>query len=268
MRRSSTIPARRRRSSIARSSSSRCAAGANASAERADLIVTPSAAILPPETPSRKIARLEWGADTERFRPGVAGQAPFARPAATVAVFAGAFRSWHGAINLVRRVRELRARGPDRHRRGVHRRRPGAAARAGRSRGSSRASSSPARCRTTQMPAYLAAADIGVAPFDIGAHRRCRSASTGRRSRSSSTWPQACPSSRRPSIGFRRSSATAARACSTTPRNPARSPTRSPLLAAPEVRRTLGSGRARARGEGLQLGGALPALDAAIRRLG
>ena len=79
--------------------------------ERADLIVTPSAAILPPQTPSRKIARLEWGADTERFRPGISGEAPFARPAATVAIFAGAFRSWHGAINLVRAVRELRARG-------------------------------------------------------------------------------------------------------------------------------------------------------------
>src|SRR3954468_5689965 len=32
---------------------------------RADLIVAPSAAILPPGTPASKIVELEWGADTE-----------------------------------------------------------------------------------------------------------------------------------------------------------------------------------------------------------
>ena len=78
---------------------------------RADLIVTPSAAILPRDTPSRKIVRLEWGADTDRFLPDAPGTPPFERPATTVAIFAGAFRSWHGAINLVRAVRELHARG-------------------------------------------------------------------------------------------------------------------------------------------------------------
>ena len=40
---------------------------------RADLIVTPSAAILPRSTPARKILRLEWGADTNRFRPDADG---------------------------------------------------------------------------------------------------------------------------------------------------------------------------------------------------
>jgi hypothetical protein len=79
--------------------------------ERADLIVTPSAAILPPDTPARKIVRLEWGADTDRFTPDAAGPLPFERPGATVAIFAGAFRSWHGAVNLVRAIRELHARG-------------------------------------------------------------------------------------------------------------------------------------------------------------
>ena len=43
---------------------------------RADLIVTPSAAILPRDTPSRKIVRLEWGADTDRFHPGARGPVP------------------------------------------------------------------------------------------------------------------------------------------------------------------------------------------------
>ena len=138
--------------------------------ERADLIVTPSAAILPPQTPSRKIARLEWGADTERFRPGLSGEAPFARPAATVAIFAGAFRSWHGAINLVRAVRELRARG---------RSDIGAVfVGDGPELASVRAEAKgvpgiviAGAVPHTQMPAYLAAADIGVAPFEIGAHR-------------------------------------------------------------------------------------------------
>ena len=138
--------------------------------ERADLIVTPSAAILPPQTPSRKIARLEWGADTERFRPGISGEAPFARPAATVAIFAGAFRSWHGAINLVRAVRELRARG---------RSDIGAVfVGDGPELASVRAEAEgvpgiviAGAVAHTQMPAYLAAADIGVAPFEIGAHR-------------------------------------------------------------------------------------------------
>ena len=138
--------------------------------ERADLIVTPSAAILPPQTPSRKIARLEWGADTERFRPGVSGEAPFARPAATVAIFAGAFRSWHGAINLVRAVRELRARG----RIDIG----GVFVGDGPELASVRAEAEgvpgiviAGAVPHAQMPAYLAAADIGVAPFEIGAHR-------------------------------------------------------------------------------------------------
>jgi len=78
---------------------------------KSDLIVTPSAAILPPQTPREKILELEWGADTDRFRPDVVGPVPFERPADTVAVFAGAFRNWHGTIHIVTALRELRARG-------------------------------------------------------------------------------------------------------------------------------------------------------------
>src|SRR6185436_13690978 len=47
---------------------------------RSDLIVTPQAAILPPDTPRSKILEIEWGADTDRFRPGATGTVPFARP--------------------------------------------------------------------------------------------------------------------------------------------------------------------------------------------
>jgi glycosyltransferase involved in cell wall biosynthesis len=78
---------------------------------KSDVIVTPSAAILPPQTPDEKTLKLEWGADTDRFRPNADGPVPFDRPADTVAVFAGAFRNWHGTIHIVTALRELRARG-------------------------------------------------------------------------------------------------------------------------------------------------------------
>lgn len=136
---------------------------------RADVIVTPSAAILPPGTPARKIVELEWGADTDRFHPGATGPVPFTRPAPTVAVFAGAFRGWHGAIHLATSLRELEARGhrdvgavfigdgPE-----LPRVREAAA-------GLDRVVFTGAVPHDV-MPACLAACDIGVAPFDIGAH--------------------------------------------------------------------------------------------------
>src|SRR5262245_24805661 len=78
---------------------------------RADIIVTPTAAILPANTPGSKVLEVEWGADTERFRPDASGPAPFTRPAGTVALFAGAFRKWHGAIHFVTALRTLQQRG-------------------------------------------------------------------------------------------------------------------------------------------------------------
>jgi glycosyltransferase involved in cell wall biosynthesis len=136
---------------------------------RADLIVTPNAAILPPGTPPAKIAVLEWGADTERFRPGAAGPLRFDRPAGMLAVFAGAFRSWHGAVHLVRAVRLLRERG---HRDvsavliGDGPELPRARREAGHEQGILFTGAVPHE----EMPAHLAAADVGVAPFDLGAH--------------------------------------------------------------------------------------------------
>jgi glycosyltransferase involved in cell wall biosynthesis len=135
----------------------------------ADVIVTPSASILPPETPSSKVVLLEWGADTDRFAPDATGPLPFVRPAGVLAVFAGAFRSWHGAVHLVRAMREVQRRsitgvtavligdGPELE--NVRQ----------------EAAGLPNVILTgpvphERMPACLAAADIGVAPFDIGAH--------------------------------------------------------------------------------------------------
>jgi glycosyltransferase involved in cell wall biosynthesis len=136
---------------------------------RSDLIVTPCAAILPRDTPREKIVELEWGADTDRFRPDAAGPVPYPRPAGTVAIFAGAFRRWHGAIHLVRAISELRARG----RTAVSAVLVGDGPELPRVRAEAARSDGvvlPGAVPHTQMPACLAAADIGVAPFDVGAH--------------------------------------------------------------------------------------------------
>jgi glycosyltransferase involved in cell wall biosynthesis len=136
---------------------------------RAHLIVTPSAAILPPHTPAARILEVEWGADTDRFRPDAKGTPAFARRFGILAAFAGAFRRWHGAIHLARAIRELQGRnvtdigavfigdGPELP--------------------SVRAEAEglddvifTGSVAHERMPACLAAADVGVAPFDVGTH--------------------------------------------------------------------------------------------------
>ena len=135
-----------------------------------DLIVTPSAAILPPGTPRSKVIELEWGADTNRFHPGAGGPLPFTRPSGVLAVFAGAFRSWHGAANLARAIRELERRG----------RTDIGALFIGDGPELPRVKTEAANSTNViftgavahdRMPACLAAADVGVAPFDLGAHK-------------------------------------------------------------------------------------------------
>ena len=136
----------------------------------AALIVTPSATIVPAHVDRSRILEVEWGAETDRFHPGAGGAVPFARrPGEIVAMFAGAFRSWHGAIKLVEAIRLLRARGrqdivavligdgPE-----LRRVRQAAAGLTG--------VTFTGAQRHEAMPACLAAADIGVAPFDVGAH--------------------------------------------------------------------------------------------------
>jgi glycosyltransferase involved in cell wall biosynthesis len=137
---------------------------------KADLVVSPSAAILPPGLPPERVVQLEWGADTDRFTPGASGPLTFARPPGTLAVFAGAFRSWHGAVNLAHALRELRARGQN----GVSvlfvgdgPELPNVRAAAAGLDGAIFTGAVP----HAMMPAALAAADIGVAPFDVAAHR-------------------------------------------------------------------------------------------------
>lgn len=137
---------------------------------QADVIVTPSAKIIPSHVPASKILRTEWGADTERFHPGATGRVPFTRrDGQVVAVFSGAFRAWHGAIHLVDAIRRLRARGrlditavfigdgPE-----LPRVREAAAGLDG--------ITLIGAVPHADVPAILAAADIGVAPFDVAAH--------------------------------------------------------------------------------------------------
>ena len=136
----------------------------------ADLLVTPAAEVLPGFVPRERIVEIEWGADTDRFVPGAGGAVPFAkRPGTVLAVFAGAFRAWHGAVNLVRAMRELRAGG----RRDVDAVLIGDGpelARVKAEAGGIDGITFTGAVAHEVMPACLAAADIGVAPFDVAAH--------------------------------------------------------------------------------------------------
>jgi glycosyltransferase involved in cell wall biosynthesis len=135
----------------------------------ADVIVTPNPSILPAGLPSERIKVLEWGADTERFRPDAAVDPAFRLPVGTIAIFAGAFRSWHGAIHLVEAIKSLRARG----------RTDIGAVLAGDGPELPRVRAAAAGLDYVlfagavphhRMPALLASAHVGVAPFDPAAH--------------------------------------------------------------------------------------------------
>ena len=137
----------------------------------ADLIVTPAAAILPSGYAAVEDRRSRVGCGYRPI-PSRSSRSGAVRPSASarLAVFAGAFRSWHGAIHLVRAMAALEQRGrsdigavligdgPERPR-------------SRRLRKASAESSCIGAIPHEAMPAALAAADIGVAPFDIAAHR-------------------------------------------------------------------------------------------------
>jgi glycosyltransferase involved in cell wall biosynthesis len=136
----------------------------------ADLIVTPSAAIVPPDVPPSRIVELEWGADTERFGRGAVGSPPWTRePGTIVCVFAGAFRTWHGAIQLVEALRLLHAQGRTSFRAVLIGDGPERSA-AERAAAGSAGIVFTGRVPHERMPVALAAADIGVAPFDVARH--------------------------------------------------------------------------------------------------
>jgi glycosyltransferase involved in cell wall biosynthesis len=137
---------------------------------QAALIVTPTRAILPAWVDAGRVLELEWGADVDRFQPQVPGHVPFSRNADDiVVVFAGAFRSWHGAHVLAEALVGLQGRG--------HRNFHGVFIGDGPELPRVRAvAQSLARVTFTgalphdAMPAALAVADVGAAPFDVAAH--------------------------------------------------------------------------------------------------
>ena len=136
----------------------------------ADLIVTPSTRIIPDGIPSSRVLQTEWGADTARFQPAAAGPVPFLRNAGdTVVVFVGAFRAWHGAIHLVEAMRALHAKGRRDIKAVLIGEGPELAP-------AQRAAETLDNVTFTGalshevMPPALAAAHIGVAPFDVSKH--------------------------------------------------------------------------------------------------
>ncbi|MBI1873283.1 MAG: glycosyltransferase family 4 protein [Acidobacteria bacterium] len=135
----------------------------------ADLIVTPSARIVPAGARGR-VLEIEWGADTERFRPHASGPAPFERePDDVIAVFVGAFRRWHGTVRLVAAIRKLRARGHSKIKAVLIGAGPELAAARAEAEGVGGVIFTGALPHD-RIPAALAAADIGVAPFDASVH--------------------------------------------------------------------------------------------------
>jgi glycosyltransferase involved in cell wall biosynthesis len=137
----------------------------------ADLIVTPSRRILPDRVPEPRVLEIEWGADTTRFTPDARGAAPFTRTGGdTIAIFAGAFRPWHGASHLVDAIATLRSRGRSSIRAVLVGEGPELPRIRDRAAALGEAVVLTGPLPHDAMPACLAAADIGVAPFDVAAH--------------------------------------------------------------------------------------------------
>jgi glycosyltransferase involved in cell wall biosynthesis len=134
------------------------------------LFVTPSADILPTWIDRRQVLEAEWGADVDRFQPDARGPVPYSRDNGRVlCVFAGAFRPWHGAAHLSAALSRLHTAGDDRFGGvfiGDGPERPAAARAAMHVPGITFTGPVP----HAELPAALAAADIGVAPFDPGRH--------------------------------------------------------------------------------------------------
>jgi glycosyltransferase involved in cell wall biosynthesis len=137
----------------------------------ADRIVTPLHTTVPSEIDRARIIELPWGAAVERFAPARSTD-PDAVP---TVVFLGSFRSWHGVLDVVRAGAALLDQGyqcqflligdgPER---------PLA---------EQLAAGWPGRFRFTgavpytEVPAYLAQATIGVAPFNTAPHPALRAA--------------------------------------------------------------------------------------------
>jgi glycosyltransferase involved in cell wall biosynthesis len=145
----------------------------------ADRFVVPTRAILPDWIPPEKIHETEWGVDTTRFRPGATPppgvKVPFTRDGRLIVIFIGAFRAWHGVRHLVRAMAHLRET-RDGGVRDIHAVLIGDGPERQPAEADARAAGLDASITFTGalphdvLPACLAEADIGVAPFDTAAH--------------------------------------------------------------------------------------------------
>ncbi len=152
----------------------------------AERIVTPLHTTVPPEIEREKIVELPWGANVERFSIGdcrfsIDGatndhsiQNPKSKIVNTV-VFLGSFRAWHGVLDFVRAAALLLEEGRDCHFLLIG---------DGPERASAEALAAPWPARFTftgamdynAVPALLASATIGVAPFNTAPHPALRAA--------------------------------------------------------------------------------------------
>jgi glycosyltransferase involved in cell wall biosynthesis len=152
--------------------------------QSAAAIVTPLQTTVPAEIPRARIFELPWGADVERFAEVAQQrlQRAFLSPQPSAlslpnVVFMGSFRAWHGVTDFVRAALLLLAQGhaarftligdgPER-----------AAAQALAASGAyADRFSFTGAVPYAQIPALLAAADIGVAPFSTAPHPALRAA--------------------------------------------------------------------------------------------
>lgn len=138
------------------------------------LFVTPTVEILPRWVDRSRVMEAEWGADVENFRPDVQPAAGFPRDAGRIwCVFAGAFRSWHGAMHLVAALARLHEAGEHRFGAVLVGDGPERAAAERAARGVPGVVFTGA-VPHAEMPGWLVAADIGVAPFDHLKHAPLR----------------------------------------------------------------------------------------------
>ena len=145
--------------------------------QKATALITPLPSIVPSNVPREKVHQIHWGANVERFQPGLtprgnAEAVPIPLDARVV-VFSGSFRYWHGADVLVRAgTRVLESSGGKKAFFLFLGSGPGWS----RVRQEIERLGVQSRCHLTgaipyvEMPHYLARCHIGVAPYQPSRH--------------------------------------------------------------------------------------------------
>ncbi|WP_129673220.1 glycosyltransferase family 4 protein [Candidatus Chloroploca sp. Khr17] len=137
-------------------------------------IITPLHTTVPASIPRSKVIELPWGADVERFTAVAAQRAP-RRSGRPRIVFMGSFRAWHGVTDVIRAGLLLLAQGYDLE---IMLLGDGPERAAAEALAAPRASHFhfTGAVPYAQIPALLARADVGVAPFTTAPHPALRAA--------------------------------------------------------------------------------------------